>query len=192
MKKLLLLAALTTSLTVVAQDDDQSGVYLGIGSVGTAVELDYFDDDFAVRNINFKVGYQFNNSLAVEIRVHGESDTDELSDWYIEATKEGQTDLLVRWTPNVDWAVKPYLLVGVSQIDMKAESTYYYSNYSYYGGYSYSSYTVEESDSETAGTFGAGLLWDINQHFGLTADFLFPQYSDATVAQFSLGAQYKF
>lgn len=166
------------------EESTKTGLYIGIGSTGTAIDIG--DDDAAVASLSLKLGYKINDNVAIEGRFIGESNDDDIGTREEIRLDSGQAIYLRLSLGNETF--DPYILLGYSKLEgtQTLNRSYYYqiSYYTYYEDYSYE-YDLEES----GGAFGFGANWKINETFSLTGDWTRPA---SDVVQFNLGLDFKF
>lgn len=172
MKKLLSVALMALAPMAMAQDVvEKSGAYVGIGSTGTAVEIEGADDDAAVGSISLKLGFAFNENVALELRIMGESDWDDIG-YNTDVRLDSGIATYMRFSmgnENFD----PYVLLGYASL----EGT---SRHPYYGS---------ETSDDSGVAFGFGANWKINDLISITGDWTVPIED---VVQFNLGLDFKF
>jgi len=190
MKKVLLGTLLTlATLNAVAQEETEStktGLYIGIGSTGTAIDIG--DDDTAIGSASLKFGYAINKNFAIEARFIGESDDEDIGNGEEMRIDSAQT-IYMRYSLGNE-TFDPYILLGISKIEGTITGTDRY--YSYYGYTTYyTDYKTERPiyEDEVGMAIGIGANWNINETFSITGDWTVP--AEDTV-QFNLGLDIKF
>lgn len=178
MKKLITMALMTLAPLAMAQDDqsDKTGVYFGIGSTGTVLDIEGTDDDPAVSSLSFKLGYAFNENVAIEGRFIGESNYDDIG--YGEKVRLDSGEAVYLRLSLGNPTFDPYILIGYASLEatLRGQETYYYYGYDY-------------TASESGFAFGLGANWKINELISITGDWTLPAED---VVQFNIGLDFKF